>query len=84
MQPAGDGVQALDETLAEGRSEHFHFAQRKQFGDSGQMSSELENELGGRQLAGWRRRPGLAFFGRQDGVEMLLQTGDGLEGRGRR
>ncbi len=79
MQPAGDRVQALDETLAEGRSEHFHFAQREQLGDPGQMSIELENELGGRQLAGWRRRPCLAFFGRQDGVEMVLQAGDGLE-----
>ena len=79
MQPAGDRVQALDETLAEGRREHLHFAQREQFGDPGQMSIELENELGGRQLAGWRRRPCLAFFGRQDGVEMALQPGDGLE-----
>src|SRR5580704_15100109 len=79
MQPAGDRVQALKETLAEGRSEHFHFAQCEQLGDPGQMSIELENELGGRQLAGRRRRPFLAFFGWQDGVEMVLQTGDGLE-----
>ena len=80
MQPAGDRIRGARASPSP-KVEASIFTSRSARSSAipGEMAIELENELGGRELAGRRRRPCLAFLGRQDGVEMVLQAGDGLE-----